>query len=87
MKGYEWKDLWAVMDAYPENWQPTTKGMTLEMLGALPPAAMKTGSSLAFLVGEPRTHNDDGFPVYACFREVGGKYEAKHMTLEEFNEL
>ena len=87
MKGYEWSDLWAAMDARPENWQPTTREMTLEMLGALPPAAMKTGATLAFLVGEPKTHNAAGLPVYACFREVAGKYEAKHMTLEEFNKL
>ena len=84
MKGYEWKDLWDAMDAHPENWQPTTREMAMEMLGALPPAAMKGD---AFLVGEPKTHNAEGLPVYACFRNVGGKYEAKHMTLNEFNQL
>ena len=84
MKGYEWKDLWDAMDAYPDKWQPTTREMSMEMLGALPPAAM---TSTAFLVGEPKTHNKDGFPIYACFRNVGGKYEAKYMTLKEFKEL
>ena len=73
------------MDAHPENWQPTTREMALEMLGALPPAAMKHN---AFLVGEPKTHNKEGFPVYACFRNnIEGKYEAKHLTLREFHKL
>lgn len=84
MKGYEWKDLWNAMDACPKEWQPTTREMAMEMLGALPPTAMK---GEAFLVGEPKTHNKEGLPVYACFRNVGGKYEAKHMTLNEFNQL
>jgi hypothetical protein len=84
MKGYEWSDLWNAMDAHPETWQPTTQNMYDEMLGALPPQAMKHN---AFLVGEPKTHNAAGFPVYACFRIVGGKYEAKHLTEKEFYKI
>ncbi len=84
MKGYEWKDLWDAMDAHPDKWQPTTMAMYHEMLGALPPQAMDWDR---FLVGEPKTHNKEGFPVYACFRVNGGHYEAKHMTLKEFTEL
>ena len=35
MKGYEWSDLWAAMEAHPENWQPTTEAVAHEMLGAI----------------------------------------------------
>ena len=84
MKGYEWKDLWDVMRHRPENWQPTTKAMYDEMLGALPPQAMNGD---AFLVGEADHHNDDGIPVYACFKINGGHYEAKYLTQQEFIEL
>ena len=41
MKGYEWSDLWNAMEDKPENWQPTTREMAMEMLGAVPPQAMK----------------------------------------------
>ena len=81
MKGYEWKDLWDAMDAHPENWQPTTEAMYNEMLGVVFPTAMD-GS--AFLVGEPNHHNNDGIPVYACFRNKGGHYEAMYLTEEGF---
>ena len=84
MKGYEWSDLWNAMVAHPENWQPTTAAMYDEMLGVLPPQAMKHN---AFLVGEPKTHNAEGFLVYACFRKVGGRYEAKYLTEKEFYKI
>ena len=84
MKGYEWKDLWNAMDAHPDDWQPTTREMALEMLGALPPRAM---DSSAFLVGESNHYNDEGLPVYACFRNNTGRYEAKYLTLEKFKQM
>ena len=81
MKGYEGKDLWNAMEDKPENWQPTTREMAMEMLEAVPPQAMRRES---FLVGEPNHHNDDGLPVYACFRVKDGHYEAKYLTEEGF---
>lgn len=76
-----WADLWAAMDADPDRWQTTTAEMFYEMLGAVPPEAMGGG---AFLVGDPASHNASGEAVYACFREVGGEYEARYMTRREF---
>jgi hypothetical protein len=78
----EWADLWTAMDAAPTEWIETTEDMYWNMLEALPVRAQRRGS---FLVGEPKSHNDKGQAVYACFRNmVGDIYHAKHMTLAEF---
>lgn len=77
----EWADLWSAMDASPNDWIPTTEDMWWHMLEALPPRATRTGM---FLVGEPKTHNQEGKAVHACFRRVGTDYSAKHMTIAEF---
>ena len=80
----EWSDLWDAMKREPKVWQLTTKGMYYEMLEALPPQDM-TGR--AFLVGEPDHHNSEGFAVYACFKIVHKRYEARYLTQAEFSEL
>lgn len=80
----EWQPLWDAMKAKPDAWIPTTENMYNEMLNVLPPRAWTGG---AFLVGEAYTHNAEGYPVYACFKQVGNEYEARHMTLREFNLL
>ena len=77
----EWGDLWEAMDANPQEWIETTEEMYDEMLNAVFPAAM---ASNMFLVGEARRHNDDGQAVYACFKKLGDKIVAKHITAAEF---
>lgn len=80
----EWADLWNAMNNSPVSWIPTTENMYWNMLEAVPPRAMFAG---AFLVGEPFNHNAQGEPIYAMFRYVGNEYEARYMTLREFNEF
>ena len=77
----EWFPLWAAMDANPSEWIPTTKTMYLEMLECLPPRAQ---TSRAFLVGEPLRHNEHGKAIHACFRQLGGDYFARNLTVEQF---
>jgi|GEM_PF-3253630 len=84
----EWAALWAAMDAAPNDWIETTEEMYFEMLECVPPRAMARGW---FLVGEPKTHNEQGEAVHACFRMTGGtissgtaRFHAKHMTVAEF---
>lgn len=78
----EWKQLWAAMDAQPEEWIETTENMFWRMLEALPPRDQIGG---AFLVGEPRTTNDNGENVYAAFHERrDGTFFAKHLTHRQF---
>ena len=73
--------LWTAMDAAPEAWIPTTEAMYWEMLESVPPRAQK---SCSFLVGEPKTHTDEGKAVHACFKKVGNAYFAKHMTVAQY---
>lgn len=79
--GLEWSALWEAMDAKPDEWIETTEAMYWQMLECLPPRAQAGGR---FLVGEAKTHNQDGKAVHACFRRVGTDYFAKHMTVSEF---
>jgi len=78
----EWDDLWAAMKKDPEKWQLTTEHMYDEMLNCLPPRAWIRN---AFLVGEPDHHNNEGFPVYACFSKMQGKCFARYLSLAQFN--
>lgn len=80
----EWSALWAAMKAAPGQWIETTEAMSWHMLEVLPPRAGGWGR---FLVGEPATHNAAGEPVYTCFRKVGARYEARDMTVREFNAM
>lgn len=83
MSALEWDALWAAMDAQPEHWHDTTEHMFDEMLGCVPPAAMGGGG---FLVGDAHHHNTQGEPVFAGFvRTHGGHYQARYMTIKEFN--
>lgn len=77
----EWAELWAAMDAAPAEWIETTERMYFEMLECVPPRAMRHDS---FLVGEPKTHNERGEAVHACFSRIGVTFHAKHMTVAEF---
>jgi len=78
----EWEDLWATMKTKPYPWVETTENMYNQMLDVLPPAAMGEN---AFLVGEPYTHNEKNEPVFACFVHSGKHYQARYMTLNEFD--
>lgn len=77
----EWSELWAAMDASPEDWIPTTEAMYWHMLECVPPRAHKSSS---FLVGEAKTHNSEGKAVHACFKKIGSEVFAKHMTVEQY---
>ena len=80
-----WAELWAAMRPEPHPWILTTEAMYDDMLNCLPPRAMGNG---CFLVGEADHHNSDGRAVYACFKQIhGGGFEARYMTVAEFNEL
>ncbi len=59
-----------------------------DMLGVLPPAAMKTGANgvQGFLVGEPTDHNKEGEPRYASYFKCDDEYiTGTNMTTDEFN--
>ena len=81
-KKLEWQALWDAMEATPEAWIPTTEKMYWDMLEVLPPRAQRNG---AFLVGEPLRDNG-GEAVYSCFKQTGGEYFAKDLTLKQFKE-
>lgn len=81
MKTLEWSDLWAAMDAQPDQWIPTTEAMYWDMLEVLPPRKM-VGQN--FMVGEPLRHNSKGEAVHACFTKFGDTYKARNLTLAEF---
>ena len=69
------------MKASPDQWVLTTDEMLDEMLGCVPPAAMRGG---AFLTGEADRHNSEGKAVYSAFKKEGKKVFAKYMTRAEF---
>jgi hypothetical protein len=77
----EWAPLWAAMKAAPDAWIPTTEDMFWEMLECVPPRAQDRDR---FLVGEAERDNEQGQPVYACFKQVGDKFFARYMTLEQY---
>ena len=78
----EWAALWDAMDAAPTEWIETTSDMYWQMLECLPPRAQRRG---AFLVGEAKTHNEQGQAVHACFDErADGRVFARHLTVAEF---
>jgi hypothetical protein len=79
----EWQDLWDAMKAAPDSWVPTTENMWWQMLEVLPPRAQARG---AFLVGEASRHVD-GAAVYSCFKQTGGEYIAKDLTVKQFKEM
>ena len=66
------------------TWAATTERQFIEQLGAVPPRKRR---GPAFLVGEPWDHNHNGEAVYACFMRQGDNYQARYMSLREFNEL
>ncbi len=72
------------MRVAPEQWHATDEATFYEMLGAVPPAGMGNG---CFLMGEPIKHNSQGEPVFACFKQTGDVFEARHMTINEFQQL
>lgn len=94
-----WKELWNLLranwgmeeDEYgmpertkiPEHpsFVETTEEMYDDQLGAVPPAIMIRN---AFACGEPWNHDPDGYPVYACFVNWGGRYFAAYMTPKQF---
>lgn len=76
-----WAELWAAMDANPNQWIETTEEMYWEMLEVLPPRKM-IGKS--FMVGEPLRSNGKGESIHACFKKIGNTYRAKNMTVNEF---
>jgi hypothetical protein len=79
-----WAELWAAMEAKPDAWIPTTEEMYWEMLEALPPAGWIGG---AFLVGEPHHHDADGYAVFACFRQQGKLFHARHLNKPQFRAM
>jgi hypothetical protein len=83
-KPLEWQDLWDAMDANPGDWMPTTENMYWQMLECLPP---RKQTQNAFLVGEPLRHNGHGESVYSCFRQKGDLFEAKNLTVKQFEEI
>ena len=80
----EWAALWRAMREAPDTWHLTTQDMSEEMLCSVPPAAVCRG---AFLCGEATYHNNDGQPVFACFKHAGDVVEARYMTRNEFSKL
>jgi hypothetical protein len=68
----------------PITWEPTTAERFDEMLGVLPPAAMRDNG---FLVGEPWDHDAlNGQPRFSAYRKRGDVYEVSNrpMTRAEF---
>lgn len=80
----EWQVLWDMMDARPLDWIRTTEQMYWNQLEVLPP---RRQTRTAFLVGEARSHDDNGKAIYAAFKEEGGRHYARHLTLAQFDEL
>ena len=76
-----WQELWDAMKAAPTAWIETTEAMYSEMLEVLPPVAM---TRRHFLVGEAESHNERGEAVYACFKKIGDRYYARHLTIAQF---
>lgn len=83
----EWDQLWnKLKENYYQNnnqWTETTKSMFYEMLGVLPPEFMKNG---LFVVGEAWKHDNDGFPVFATFKQKNNQFFAKYATLKQAKE-
>lgn len=75
---HERVDLYSAKGEFCE----VTEDLYWEMLEILPPAAMK---GAAFLVGEPRRHDEHGHAVYMSFREHNGRYFATHETHAQFH--
>lgn len=67
-------------------WKEVSSERFDEMLGVLPPA-VHTG--FGFLVGEPWDHNAEGYPRFAPFLSVSGRYYegSEPITAHEFRAL
>ena len=63
------------------SWTPTTEEHFMYFLEVVPPAFLR-GS--VFASGEPWRHNEQGHPVYLCFRhQQGGFCEARYASINE----
>lgn len=82
MAKLEWQQLWDAMDADPSAWIETTCAMYWHMLECVPPRAQTMNT---FLVGEAKCHDANGDAVYACFKRIGEKFFAKHMTIGQYD--
>ena len=76
----EWADLWTAMERDQDKWHRTTKAMYWNQLEVVWPARW-IGNG--FMVGEP-LGNLNGRYVHAAFKQVGNRYYAKYMTMQEF---
>jgi hypothetical protein len=63
-------------------WTETTYETYWQQCECLPPSIM-TGS--AFMMGEPYTHTEDNFPIYAVFMKVHNRYFSKNDDVRNFN--
>ena len=63
------------------SWTPTTEEHFMYFLEVVPPALMR---GPVFASGEPWRHDEQGHPVYLCFRhEQGGFCEARYASVKE----
>ena len=72
------------MGSEPTTWHETTEKMYWDMLECVPPHRM-TGRM--FLVGECDHANSLGEDVYAAFRKYDGGWQARYMTVAEFEAM
>ena len=63
-------------------WTETNEETYWDQLGCVPPIQMNRNS---FMVGEPYTHNEKGFPVYASFVKFRDRYFGKYDIIKNFN--
>jgi hypothetical protein len=77
----EWDALWDAMKSAPNAWIETNEKMYWDMLEVVPPRCMEKRK---FLVGEAHHDNEHGKTVYAGFKQVGSRFYARYLTVDQF---
>jgi hypothetical protein len=65
-------------------WREVSYRIYLEQLKCIPPAKMSHG---CFMVGEPYTYDDEGYPVYTAFVAYHNRYFCRRDSVKNYNPI
>jgi len=78
----EWLDGYEIYNA--SGWSEVSEMQYDAMFERMPLIRQRHSS---YMTSEPYTHDNDNKPVYCAFRTTEGKYQAKMMTVKEYDEM
>lgn len=82
----QWEIWTRIMDAAKADlksadpaWRPCPESLSYYMLEVVPPEYFRGG----FACGEAFSHSSEGYPIYLCFRTIGGQSYCRYATLKQ----